>query len=110
MDRENVISLVEDAIEIVEKEAFWTIASGLRDALALLKEQDKLLRKKQKGINKLQADYAELRHKFLEKTQIVRCHDCVWFDHYNVECEKGHDPKPPYTSFSCTDGKRKKGR
>lgn len=38
-DRENVISLVEDAIEIVEKEAFWTIANGLRDAIALLKEQ-----------------------------------------------------------------------
>ena len=38
-DREKVISLVEDAIEIVEKEAFWTIANGLRDALVLLKEQ-----------------------------------------------------------------------
>ncbi len=39
-DVENVISLVEDAIEIVEKEAFWTIASGLRDAILLLKEQE----------------------------------------------------------------------
>lgn len=47
-----------------------------KDALELLKEQDRLLGKQQKGIDKLQADYAELRHKFLEKTQIVRCKDC----------------------------------
>ena len=45
-----------------------------------------------------------------EQPQIVPCYDCVWFDHYTAECEKGHDPTPPYTSFSCTDGKRKEGR
>lgn len=52
------------------------INAVLSDALELLKEQYKLLCKKQKDIDKLQADYAMLRHKFLEKTQIVRCKDC----------------------------------
>ena len=32
--------MVEDAIEIVENEAFWMVANGLRDAIALLKEQE----------------------------------------------------------------------
>ena len=39
-DREKVVSLIEDAIEIVEKEAYWTVANGLRDAFAMLKEHE----------------------------------------------------------------------
>lgn len=54
-----------------------------QDALELLKKQYNLLCKKQKDINKLQADYAELRHKFLEKTKIVRCKECKFATYEN---------------------------
>lgn len=48
----------------------------ITDALELLKEQDRLLRKKQKEIDKLCAEYSNITHRFHEKTEIVRCKDC----------------------------------
>ena len=80
-----------------------------KDALELLKEQDRLLGKQQKGIDKLQADYSMLRHKFLEKTQIVRCKDCK---HYNIiGCSEGFGWCERYNightdDWFCSDGER----
>jgi len=37
---------------------------------------------------------------------IVRCKDCIYFNDYFVECDKGHDPKPPYDKWFCADGER----
>lgn len=78
------------------------------DALELLKEQDRLLGKQQKGIDKLQADYALLRHKFLEKTQIVRCKDCKHFEPDGVYtmCYR-HNGLSPNADWYCADGERK---
>ena len=72
-DRETVISLVEDAIEIVEKEAFWTIASGLRDVLALLNEREaKCLTKAElDGLNENQFVWIEGRTGYLYCLQII---------------------------------------
>ena len=82
----------------------------LTDALALLKEQYKLLCKKQKDVNKLQADYAELRHKFLEKTQIVRCKDCenkeCWGRTGDIVCGINGTPHRP--DWYCAYGERMK--
>ena len=86
----------------------------MTDALVLLKEQDRLLCKQQKDIDKLQADYAMLRHKFLEKTQIVRCKDCkYWVGNWleggnmiNTKCTLSHRYPQPSDWF-CADGERK---
>ena len=39
--------------------------------------------------------------------EIVRCNVCRFFDSYNVECTKNHDPRPPYDEWFCADGKRR---
>ena len=74
----------------------------------LLKEQDKLLRKKQKDINKLCCDIADLKHRFHEKTEIIRCKDCRW-----QECEGregrivcGEDGSSHAPDWYCADGER----
>ena len=72
------------------------------DALELLKEQDRLLCKKQKEIDKLQADYSMLRHKFLEKTQIVRCKDCKHYNHEKKWCQ--HMMVADGGNWFCADG------
>lgn len=38
---------------------------------------------------------------------IVYCSECKYFDTYNVECEKNHNPKPPYNKWFCAEGKEK---
>ena len=52
----------------------------LRDALALLKQQDELLRKLQKDKDKLCLDVSEWKHKYhdkpLNKQEIIRCKNC----------------------------------
>lgn len=84
----------------------------MTDALELLKKQDRLLCKQQKVIDKLQADYAMLRHKFLEKTQIVRCKDCK----HGYKCEDSEfilcvhpfsDGHKHTKEWYCYDGEKK---
>ena len=76
----------------------------LKEIFALLKEQERLLRKKQKDIDKLCAEYSNLKHRFHEKTELVRCSDCKYFRDdgyctYNniVILKKG---------YYCADGRR----
>ena len=35
---------------------------------------------------------------------VVRCKDCIHLNSYYVECDKGHNPKPPYDKWFCADG------
>ena len=49
---------------------------AIRYALCVIKEQERQLLQKQRKIDKLQAKYADLRHRFLGKTEIIRCKDC----------------------------------
>ena len=42
-----------------------------------------------------------------EQETIVRCKDCMYLDSYYVECNKGHNPKPPYDRWFCADGERR---
>ena len=72
----------------------------------LLKEQDKLLHKKQKDIDKLCCDIADLKHRFHEKTEIVRCKDCknqnwINLETGNVICRIGHGTNP--SDWYCAD-------
>ena len=82
----------------------------IHDALELLKEQDKLLRKKQKDIDKLCCDIADLKHRFHEKTEIVRCKDCK-FHHASEKlnlcwCEKDFVEGLHSREWFCADGER----
>ena len=81
----------------------------MRDALELLKEQDKLLRKQQKGIDKLCCDIAYLKHRFYEKTEIVRCKDCKKRNtiHCPVRNTVTNIDKSFADNWFCKDGERK---
>ena len=78
---------------------------------AIQPEIDKLLRNKQRHIDKLQAECSELKHKFLERTQIVRCKDCKHgqYEEWNngecvdktVFCDEYGIHKP---DWFCADG------
>ena len=37
------------------------------------------------------------------KRKLGRCDNCKYFDHYNVECKKLHNPEPPYSDWYCAD-------
>ena len=79
--------------------------------LALLKEQERLIRKKQKDIDKLCAEYSNLKHRFHEKTEIVRCKAC----HYGIRnsaedifCIKAvYNDKYKRPNWFCADGERR---
>ena len=77
------------------------------DAIELLKDYDKRLRKKQRDIDKLQAECSELKHKFLEKTRIVRCRDCKYWHNHGITttCDRNAGNGFPSDWF-CADGER----
>ena len=39
-----------------------------------------------------------------QKKEIVNCTDCKYFDSYNCECVKSHNPNPPYKEWYCAEG------
>ena len=39
-----------------------------------------------------------------ECNKVTVCSKCIFFDKYNVECEKNHNPRPPYDKWFCADG------
>lgn len=43
----------------------------------------------------------------IDAISVVRCKNCRYFDDYNVECIKGHNPNPPYNCWFCADGERR---
>lgn len=55
-------------------------------------------------VNRLKIDALAL---LKEQETIVRCKDCMYLDSYYVECNKGHNPKPPYDRWFCADGERR---
>lgn len=71
IDREKVI---RDLTWLADLDNYPALIAN--DAIELLKEQERLLRKKQKDIDKLCAKYSNLKHCFHEKTEIIRCKDC----------------------------------
>ena len=120
-DIQTVIDALQDAkldennqIRITD-EARCAMVRILMKSAELLKEQDKLLRKKQKDIDKLCCDIADLKHRFHEKTEIVRCKDCVRRGNAD-RCMLAYIAKEqgvPYTLYDekgewfCKDGERK---
>ena len=74
---------------------------------AIQPEIDKLLRNKQRHIDKLQAECSELKHKFLEKTRIVRCRDCKYWHNHGITttCDRNAGNDFPSDWF-CADGER----
>ena len=43
----------------------------------------------------------------IDAVPVIRCSDCEYWDSYNVECMKCHNPCPPYSNWFCADGKRR---
>ena len=81
-DRKNVIRLIEEEISVCESvnQCYRTIdLPALRDILALLKEQE----------------------------AIVRCKDCKNFD--GLDCKVNDITNIMDTNWFCADGKRKEG-
>jgi len=44
-----------------------------------------------------------------EQTEIVRCKDCKYYDHFNG-CMSWHDVNSNNDNWFCADGERKEGR
>ena len=70
-DREKVISEFEDFVKSFSKRDDTYYKGLFISVLSLLKEQERLLRKKQKDIDKLCVEYSNLKHRFHEKTELV---------------------------------------
>ena len=77
----------------------YCMGQMIADTIEMLKEQDKLLRKKQKDIDKLCCDIADLKHRFHEKTEIVRCKDCKFIECItrfgDIVCDRDGSPHRP---------------
>ena len=70
-DREKVIKELEDIQKHLDTGYSFAISwksELIRDALALLKEQDELLHKKQKDIDRLCNEISEWKHTFHDKS------------------------------------------
>ena len=81
IDKEKIVTALEDSYKYSNVEEEYTLMPQdvVLSAIALLKERE----------------------------VVVRCKDCVHLDSYYVECKKGHNPKPPYDSWFCADGKER---
>lgn len=111
MDRKKILESIEDYEPYARDLPCVTIKSGLiLDVISLLKEQERLLRKKQTDINKLCAEYSNLKHRFHEKTEIVRCKDCTWWGAERL-CENSDSPcfqnGCTHGNWYCADGEAK---
>ena len=83
----------------------YCMGQMIADTIELLKEQDKLLRKKQKDIDKLCCDIAYLKHRFHEKTEIVRCNNCG--NRFSTNCPFYMMQMETKDDFYCADGEKR---
>lgn len=82
------------------------------DVLALLKEQDKRINMKQRRIDQLCKQLTDLKHRFHEKTELVRCKDCEdacicsddWVICTHID-SNGNDKHS--VDWYCADGERR---
>lgn len=86
MDREKVVKETEDGIAFAESRGFGGLASTMRDALAMLKEQELPTELKQKMWNALYAEEDEYEKKFVGKEEHLN-----WFTVYRPWLQKGFD-------------------
>lgn len=122
-DREKVIQGLEMCIRpLAQRNCFAcpysTVEASCIDelesaALELLKEQDIRLRKLQKDKDWLCKEVSEWKHRFHERTEIIRCADCVYWQDNNdgyphIGCKWREDETPDPYDF-CSAGERKKG-
>ena len=84
-DREKVIKTIQNRINEARNKQLKIVTlfiSTLSDILTLLKEQGRLLRKKQDDVNKLCCEISELKHLIHDKplkdqeAETIECHMC----------------------------------
>jgi len=110
MDREKVIKGLETIRFNLRQMNHLFLADFCDDALTLLKEQDKRINMKQRRIDQLCKQLTDLKHRFHEKTELVRCKDCkhkeesvspsweAWCNRLHCGCD---------LNWFCADGEAK---